>query len=63
MAKANRIRIKLKAFDHKLLDRSAQKIVETAEQNGARVANTPTRVLPPSRGGLTVGWNVSVMLS
>ncbi len=38
MAKANRIRIKLKAFDHKLLDRSAQKIVETAEQNGARVA-------------------------
>jgi len=38
MAKANKIRIKLKAFDHKLLDRSAQKIVETAERTGARVA-------------------------
>lgn len=38
MAKENKIRIKLKAFDHKLLDRSAQKIVETAERTGAKVA-------------------------
>lgn len=38
MARTNRIRIKLKAFDHELLDRSVQKIVETAEKSGARVS-------------------------
>lgn len=32
MAK-QKIRIRLKAFDHKLLDQSAQKIVETGEEN------------------------------
>ena len=31
MAKANKIRIKLKAFDHKLLDASAAKIVAAAK--------------------------------
>ena len=35
MAK-NKIRIHLKAFDHKLLDQSAQKIVETAKKTGAK---------------------------
>ena len=35
MAK-QRIRIRLKAFDHKILDQSAQQIVETAERTGAR---------------------------
>src|SRR5437868_9733626 len=42
-----RIRIRLKAFDHKILDQSAQQIVETAEQMGARVAGPvplPTRI-------------------
>ncbi|MBP8952976.1 MAG: 30S ribosomal protein S10 [Armatimonadetes bacterium] len=38
MAKTSSIRIKLKAFDHEILDRSCQKIVETAERTGARVA-------------------------
>ena len=33
-----RIRIRLKAFDHKLLDQSAEKIVETAKRSGARVS-------------------------
>jgi small subunit ribosomal protein S10 len=33
-----RIRIKLKAYDHRVLDESAGQIVETAEQTGARVA-------------------------
>jgi small subunit ribosomal protein S10 len=33
-----KIRIKMKAFDHKLLDESVKKIVETAEKNGAIVA-------------------------
>lgn len=33
-----KVRIRLKAFDHKLLDQSAQKIVETAKKNGSRVS-------------------------
>ena len=36
MAK-QKIRIRLKAFDHRVLDQSAQRIVETAERTGARV--------------------------
>jgi len=31
------IRIRLKAFDHKLIDRSAKEIVETAKRTGAQV--------------------------
>jgi small subunit ribosomal protein S10 len=31
------IRIRLKAFDHKLIDQSAGEIVETAKRTGARV--------------------------
>jgi small subunit ribosomal protein S10 len=37
-ATANKIRIRLKAFDHQLLDKSATDIVETAKRTGARVA-------------------------
>ncbi len=37
MAK-QKIRIRLKAFDHNLIDQSAQKIVETAKRTGAEVA-------------------------
>lgn len=33
-----RIRIKLKAYDHKILDQSAQKIVETAKRTGAAIS-------------------------
>ena len=33
-----RIRIVLKAFDHKVIDQSAEQIVEAAERTGARVA-------------------------
>jgi small subunit ribosomal protein S10 len=33
-----RIRIKLKAFDHKILDQSAERIVETAKRMGAQVS-------------------------
>jgi len=32
------IRIKLKAYDHRLLDQSARQIVEAAERTGAAVA-------------------------
>lgn len=37
MATKQRIRIRLKAFDHRLIDRSASEIVETAKRTGARV--------------------------
>ncbi|WP_125153919.1 30S ribosomal protein S10 [Clostridium rectalis] len=37
MAK-QKIRIRLKAFDHTILDQSAEKIVETAKASGAKVA-------------------------
>lgn len=37
MAVKNKIRIRLKAYDHRVLDQSAQRIVETAECTGARV--------------------------
>jgi len=33
-----KIRIRLKAYDHELLDSSAQKIVETAKRTGATVS-------------------------
>ncbi len=33
-----KIRIKLKAFDHRILDKSVSEIVNTAQRTGARVA-------------------------
>jgi small subunit ribosomal protein S10 len=36
--KNQKIRIRLKAFDHHMLDQSAQKIVETTKRTGAAVA-------------------------
>jgi len=32
-----KIRIRLKAYDHRVLDQSAKRIVETAERSGAKV--------------------------
>ena len=43
----NKIRIWLKAYDHRVLDQSVQRIVETAERTGARVVGPvplPTRI-------------------
>jgi small subunit ribosomal protein S10 len=42
-----KIRIRLKAFDYKLLDQSAGEIVETAKRTGAKVVGPiplPTRI-------------------
>jgi small subunit ribosomal protein S10 len=36
MAKS-KIRIRLKAFDHRVLDQSSKRIVDTAERSGAKV--------------------------
>lgn len=37
MAANQNIRIRLKAFDHRLIDKSAKEIVETAKRTGAQV--------------------------
>ena len=42
-----KLRIRLKAYDHKLLDQSAMEIVETAKETGAKVAGPiplPTKI-------------------
>lgn len=42
-----KVRIRLKAYDHRVLDQSAQQIVEEAERSGAIVAGPvplPTRI-------------------
>lgn len=42
-----RIRIRLKAFDHRLIDQSAAEIVDTAKRTGAQVCGPipmPTRI-------------------
>ncbi len=38
MAQEIKIRIKLKAYDHRLIDQSAAEIVETAQRTGAKVS-------------------------
>ncbi|MBE0406421.1 MULTISPECIES: 30S ribosomal protein S10 [Psychrobacter] len=42
-----RIRIRLKSFDHRLIDQSAQEIVDTAKRTGAQICGPvplPTRI-------------------
>ncbi len=42
-----KIRIKLRAYDHRLLDRSVQEIVDAAKRTGARLSGPiplPTRI-------------------
>jgi small subunit ribosomal protein S10 len=44
---AQRIRIRLKAFDHRVIDQSARDIADTVKRTGARVAGPiplPTRI-------------------
>lgn len=38
MAKSQKIRIRLKAFDHEILDLSVKRIIETVERTGASVS-------------------------
>ena len=44
-AQKEMIRIRLKAYDHQLIDQSAEKIVETAKRTGASVSGP----CPPRR--------------
>ena len=36
--KSSRLRIKLRAYDHKILDNSVNEIVQTARETGAKIA-------------------------
>ena len=47
-----RIRIRMKAFDHKILDQSARQIVETAQRTGADVSGPVP--LPTEKNRFTV---------
>lgn len=51
MAK-QKIRIRLKAYDHNLIDQSAEKIVETAKRTGAKVSGPVP--LPTEREVVTI---------
>ncbi len=45
--KSQRIRIRLKSFDHRLIDKSTKEIVDTAKRTGAQVRGPiplPTRI-------------------
>ena len=52
MANAQKIRIRLKAYDHELIDQSAEKIIETAKRNGAKVSGPIP--LPTEREIITI---------
>ena len=52
MANAEKIRIRLKAYDHELIDQSAEKIIETAKRNGAKVSGPIP--LPTEREVVTI---------
>ncbi|HAQ51040.1 MAG: 30S ribosomal protein S10 [Gammaproteobacteria bacterium] len=52
MATNQTIRIRLKSFDHRLIDQSAKEIVETAKRTGARI-NGPIP-LPTKKERFTV---------
>ena len=47
-----RIRIKLKAYDHKVIDQSSKQIIETAERSGAMISGPIP--LPTERKEITV---------
>lgn len=51
-AQKEMIRIRLKAYDHQLIDQSAEKIVETAKRTGATVSGPVP--LPTKREIITV---------
>ena len=52
MAVKEKIRIRIKGYDHALVDQSAEKIVETAKRTGARVSGPVP--LPTDREIVTI---------
>lgn len=49
---SSRIRIKIKAYDHKIIDQSTRTIIETAERTGAAIAGPVP--LPTEKSRYTV---------
>ena len=50
--KSQRIRIKLKAYDHKIIDQSVRQIIETAQRTGSKISGPIP--LPTERTPITV---------
>lgn len=48
----NKVRIRLRAYDHRVLDQSVQKIVDTARRTGARISGPV--LLPTERNRFCV---------
>ena len=55
---SQKIRIRLKAYDHRLLDQSAKQIVETAKRSGALVSGPIP--LPTTRTIFTVNRSTNI---
>ena len=52
MASKDKIRIRLKSYDHNLIDQTAERLVETAKRNGAKVSGPVP--LPTDREVVTI---------
>ena len=50
MAEQQVIRIRLKAFDHRLIDQSTREIVETAKRTGAQIKGPIPLPTSPFKG-------------
>ena len=58
MSKQEKIRIRLKGYDHKAVDQSAAKIAETAKRTGSRVSGPIP--LPTERNVYTMSTKTAV---
>jgi small subunit ribosomal protein S10 len=58
MRKDGKVRIRLRAFDHRVLDQSAEKIVDTARRTGARISGPV--LLPTEKQIFAVQKNATI---
>ena len=58
VARRDKVRIRLRAFDHRILDQSAEKIVDTARRTGARIAGPV--LLPTERNVICVNRGTTI---
>ena len=61
MAVKEKIRIRLKGYDHQLVDQSAERIVATAKRTGARVSGSVP--LPTEKQIVTILQTVEALTS
>ena len=55
---SEKIRIRLKAYDHVVLDQSAEKIVETAKKTGAKVSGPIPLPTQKDRNNITFSTQI-----